>query len=74
MPFQKVKWMQAFGGLSLLLLLPACATKLPVPIDSYCQVYNPVVVEKGDGAISAPLGVKRRIFANELTYRQECKK
>lgn len=61
-------------GLSLLLLLPGCATKLAVPIDSYCQVYNPVVVSRGDGQISAPLAVKKRILANELTYRQECKK
>jgi hypothetical protein len=60
-------------GLSLL-TLPGCATKLQVPIDSYCQVYNQVVVSKGDGQISAPLAVKKRILANELTYRQECKK
>lgn len=47
---------------------------LPVPIDSYCQVYNPVIITKGDAQISARLAVKKRILANELTYRQECKK
>lgn len=40
--------------------------------DSYCQVYNPVIVEKGDGTITAKSGVKKRILANELTYRDQC--
>lgn len=44
------------------------------PIDSYCAVYNPVIVEKGDGAITAKPGVKRRILSNELTYRGQCPK
>lgn len=54
------------------LSLSSCATK-PVPVDSYCQVYNPVVVQKGDGSITATSGVKKRILANELTYRDQCK-
>lgn len=41
--------------------------------DSFCQVYNKVVVAKGDGAITAKLDVKKRILANELTYRDQCK-
>ena len=53
------------------LSLSSCATK-PMPVDSYCQVYNPVVVQKGDGAITAPSAVKKRILANELTYRDQC--
>jgi hypothetical protein len=53
------------------LSLSSCATVKP-PIDSFCQVYNPVVVAKGDGEIAAPSGVKRRILANELTYRDQC--
>lgn len=40
--------------------------------DSYCQVYNPVIVQKGDGTIVASPGVKKRILANELTYRSQC--
>lgn len=66
--------MRNFGNLSLLLALASTAgcAHAPVVINSYCQVYNPVVIAKGDGAISAPLVVKRRILANELTYRQEC--
>jgi hypothetical protein len=55
------------------LSLSSCA-HAPPPIDSYCLVYNPVVVSNGDGAITAPSQVKRRILANELTYRDQCGK
>ena len=41
-------------------------------VDSFCQVYQPVVIAKGDGAINATKGAKRRILANELTYRKVC--
>jgi hypothetical protein len=41
-------------------------------VDSFCQVYSPVVVAKGDGAITATSGVKKRLLANELTYREQC--
>lgn len=51
------------------LSLSSCVTS---PVDSFCQVYNPVVVAKGDGAITATSGVKRRLLANELTYREQC--
>lgn len=63
------KLMTGFAALSL----ASCAHVSP-PADSYCSVYVPVVVQKGDGAISATSGVKRRILANELTYRDQCKK
>lgn len=53
------------------LSLSNCA-HAPPPTDSFCQVYNPVVVSKGDGAIMATGGVKRRLLANELTYRDQC--
>lgn len=42
------------------------------PTDSFCQLYNQVVVQKGDGSITAASGVKKRILANELTYRDQC--
>jgi hypothetical protein len=44
-------------------------------VDSFCQVYQPVVQQKGDGAsiTAAASGPKRRILANEWTYRNECK-
>ena len=45
-----------------------------VPVDSFCQVYNPVITQKGDGAITASSGVKRKILANEVTYKQLCTK
>lgn len=50
------------------------ATAQPTVVDSYCQVYQPVVVEKGDGSITAKTNVKKRILANELTYREQCAK
>ena len=42
--------------------------------DSFCQIYNKVVVEKGDGTITAKTSVKKRILANELTYKDQCAK
>lgn len=72
MQWMRMRWMLVCGALNL--LLANCGGHLPLSIDSYCQVYNQVVVSKGDGQISAPLAVKQRILANELTYRQECKK
>jgi hypothetical protein len=53
------------------LSLGSCAHAPPLT-DSFCQVYNRVVVQKGDGAITAALDVKKRILANELTYRDQC--
>jgi hypothetical protein len=53
------------------LSLSSCA-HAPPPTDSFCQIYNRVVVQKGDGAITATSGVKKRIYANELTYRDQC--
>jgi hypothetical protein len=43
-----------------------------VAVDSFCTVYNPVVTAKGDGSITATPGVKKRILANELTFREQC--
>lgn len=57
--------------LSLSALSPSSCT--PEQIDSFCQVYNAVIVQKGDGKIVASDGVKRRLLANELTYRAQCK-
>ena len=56
--------------LSLLALSPSSCT--PEQIDSFCQVYNKVIVQKGDGKIVASDGVKRRLLANELLYRAQC--
>jgi hypothetical protein len=54
-----------------ILSLSSCV-HAPPPTDSFCQIYNRVVVAKGDGAITATAGVKRRLLANELTYRDQC--
>jgi len=52
------------------LSLSSCAHAPPT--DSFCQVYNRVVIAKGDGAITATSGVKKRLLANELTYQDQC--
>jgi hypothetical protein len=56
--------------LSFVALSPGSCT--PQEVDSFCLVYNQVILQKGDGSISATTGVKRRLLANELTYRQLC--
>lgn len=56
--------------LSLLALSPSSCTQHE--IDSFCQIYQRVVLEKGDGKIVASEGVKKRLLANELTYKSLC--
>ena len=56
--------------LAFVALSPSSCT--PEQIDSFCQVYNKVIVQKGDGTIVASPDVKRRLLANELTYRSQC--
>lgn len=56
--------------LALSALNPSSCT--PEQVDSFCQVYNKVIVQKGDGKITATDGVKRRLLANELLYREQC--
>lgn len=52
------------------LSLSSCVA--PRVTDSFCDVYEPVVVGKGDGTITATAMVKRRILGNEQTYRGLC--
>ena len=42
------------------------------PIEDFCTLYERVIVAKGDAAIAAPIGVKRRLLANELKYKKFC--
>lgn len=63
------KLMLAFAVLSL-----SSCVHAPVPVDSFCRIYSPIVVSRGDGAITATPSVKKRILANELTYRDQCSK
>jgi len=53
------------------LSLSSCA-HAPPPTDSFCQIYNKVILQKGDGKIVASSGVKKRLLANELLYREQC--
>lgn len=50
-----------------------CQVAQPQVVDSFCEVYQQIVVAKGDGSIAASPGVKRRVLANELTYRKLCR-
>lgn len=56
------------------LLVMWCNLQQPSAINSFCQVYEPVVQQKGDGSLTGTSGAKRRVLANELTYRKICKK
>jgi hypothetical protein len=44
----------------------------PEQVDSFCQLYTKVIVNKGDGQIQAPASVKRRLLVNEKLYRSAC--
>lgn len=57
--------------LCVTLSLSSCVKTLAT--DSFCQVYEPVIQQKGEGSISATSGVKRRLLGNEQTYRGLCK-
>ncbi len=67
MECRPLKLMLVCVGLSL----SSCT---PEQIDSFCILYNKVIVEKGDGRITAPPEVKKRLLANELLYREQCPK
>ena len=54
------------------ILFTYCFMATPEQIDSFCLTYQPVVQQKGDGSVTASPGAKRRILANELTYRKLC--
>ena len=73
MPSRLTKWTRNCALLSLLTLaLPSQCT--PEQVDSFCQLYTQVVVKKGDGAIQAPVDVKKRLLVNEKLYREVCLK
>lgn len=63
-------WMKSMPVLLALSLSPSGCT--PEQVDSFCQVYGKVIVAKGDGKIIATDGVKRRLLANELFYKENC--
>lgn len=54
------------------LIVMKCFTGEPAPVDSFCLLYEPVITAKGDGAITASLGVKKRLLINERKYRKFC--
>ena len=56
------------------ILFTYCFVATPSSIQDYCQLYQPTIIAKGEGSISAQSTVKRRILANELTYKKLCGK
>ena len=73
MPCPPSRWMTLCVILSLSSAAAGCTQHSQIAVDSFCQLYNPVVTAKGDGAITATIGVKKKLLANELTYRKLCK-
>lgn len=73
MAWMKRRWTRNFATLSLLVIaaqnLDQCT---PEQIDSFCQLYTKVIVEKGDAQIQAPVSVKKRLLVNEKLYRKVC--
>jgi len=61
--------MMCFG-----IIIMWCEIATVAPTDSLCTVYQPVIQSRGDSSIKAPLAVKQRILANEMTYRRQCRK
>ena len=55
------------------ILVTYCFVEKPIPTDSFCLLYDKVIVEQGDSKISAPLAVKKRLLANELKFKRLCK-
>lgn len=60
-----------FLNLTLIASLVSLDSCTPEQVDSFCQVYNKVIVKNGT-KIVAPLDVKKRLLANELFYREQC--
>lgn len=54
--------------LSVSVALSGCAARLPVPVDSYCQLYTPVCTKKGECSFPAASATKRKLLANEMLY------
>lgn len=59
-------------ALSILLLAASPSQCTPEQVDSFCQLYTRVVINKGDEQIRAPLEVKKRLLVNEKLYRSAC--
>jgi hypothetical protein len=65
----RLLWMLLTSSFLILSLAECSKNELPPVTDSFCQVYEPVIQQKGDSKIVAADGPKRRILANELNYR-----
>jgi len=59
---------QCFG----FLVFFQCEVPKPVVVDSFCTSYQRVIRSAPDSAVNAPLAVRQRLAANEITYRCTC--
>ncbi len=65
------KWTPLLCLLSLPIVAPHQCQHTQA-IDSYCSIYSKVIRGKGEGSITAKSEVKKRILANEVTFRDLC--
>lgn len=56
------------------LLVMFCEPPKQPAVDSFCQSYQRVIRQPAESAIQAPVSVKQRLAANEITYRCQCEK
>lgn len=58
----------------LMLLTSSCSNlNQRLSVSDFCSRYNEVIVEKGDAGFTAKTSVKKRIAANEVDYKCNCK-
>lgn len=57
----------------LCLLMMSISSCKSLSLTDYCQRYNEIIIEKGDSNIIANNNVKKRIAANEIDYKCNCK-
>lgn len=52
-----------------------CEIEEPVPVDSFCQSYRPLIQKSGDGEELRKMrdDIRRRSDANDTFYRCRCK-
>ena len=72
MPLATVKLMMPLLLLSQVDLTQCSEADRRLVADSYCSTYIKIIRDRGDGKIVATSEVKKRILANETTFRELC--
>lgn len=55
-----------------ILLLTSPEQCTPEQIDSFCELYTRVIINKGDEQIKASIAVKKRLLVNETLFHRVC--